>query len=68
MSITRETTVWCDGEGCYEWHQSSGPAAAARSEAKVMKWKIRKGLDLCPKCYKNASHDTINRSARTIEI
>jgi hypothetical protein len=48
MSVSRETTIWCDHEDCVEWVQcNTGSVADARREVKRGGWALRGGLDLC---------------------
>lgn len=61
MSTTHEITIWCDADGCFEWHQ--GSAKFVRDEAWGRGWRRRKIMrkvsggemklamsDLCPRC------------------
>jgi hypothetical protein len=51
MSVSHETTIWCDGEGCGQWEQAAGNAKMLRQDLKRRKWKqLSGGKDLCPSC------------------
>ena len=53
MSATKEVTLWCDADGCYEWtqlnnHESrSGSVSAARTYARRDRWTFVNGKDFC---------------------
>lgn len=56
MSITRISSVFCDGpdgdglcpHSC--WIAQTKDAASARREARAAGWVRRNGIDLCPEC------------------
>ncbi len=49
MSVTKETTVWCDS--CTEWHQSSDNAAKLRRDLHRQGWRtLPGGRDMCGDC------------------
>jgi hypothetical protein len=56
VSITKETTIWCDGilengDRCYNWEQ--GIELAGKLRALIRKergWVRREGRDLCGSC------------------
>lgn len=49
MSATKETTIWCDVEGCVEWVQIAvGRTGDARQEARMYGWRYASRRDLCP--------------------
>ena len=50
MSLSHETTVWCDGEGCGQWDQASGNAKSLHKELRKRGWAHSGKLDLCPAC------------------
>ena len=49
MSVTRQTTIWCDEEGCPEWIMADDETRQARGIAKQSGWVARQGgFDFCP--------------------
>lgn len=52
MSISKQTTIWCDGHNCGEWDQASEPADILRRQLRSIGWKVSQpgGKDYCPKC------------------
>ena len=48
MSTSRETTVWCDAEGCVRWSQHSGTKPQVRKEVRSYGWTLRDAKDFCP--------------------
>lgn len=52
MSVSRETTIWCDDDGCSpRWEQRSGNAADVRAEIAKNGWtRGPGGKDYCPAC------------------
>ncbi len=64
MSVTHETTIWCNGEGCVEWSQQSGGAAWARKVLARHGWSRGKGraVDLCPTCTKKSKERSKERA------
>lgn len=51
MSLTRETTVWCDNNECGVWRQASGSAYRLRRSLKREGWTHEPGgKDFCPRC------------------
>lgn len=56
MSWTKAVTIWCDTEGCSEWHEGEGSnsigdtssVAVGRARGKRVGWAYRGGRDLCP--------------------
>jgi hypothetical protein len=49
MSTTRETTLWCDADGCVQWEQvAERTDAGARRELRGLGWKRASGKDYCP--------------------
>lgn len=51
MSVTKETTIWCDS--CGVWEQSTDNAPEIRKVLKKEGWERHKGKDYCPKCVTN---------------
>lgn len=48
MSVTKETTIWCDADECVEWtQQNTGSVAEARRLAARSGWVQRGGKDFC---------------------
>ena len=49
MSVTKQTTVWCDIEGCIEWYcADTGSSVDARHEASItLDWRYVNRKDLC---------------------
>ena len=68
MSTTKETTIWCDSEGCCEWIQvcersDKGARASAARQTRpgsggpatgelVSGWRTIARKDYCPTCVK----------------
>jgi hypothetical protein len=50
MSISKETTIWCDCDGCVIWERLSLPPRKARKELIKYGWKRIKNKDVCPSC------------------
>jgi hypothetical protein len=50
MSVTREVTIWCDGEGCSLWEQGPTPARLLRQDLYKRGWRQIRGRDLCRSC------------------
>lgn len=59
MSTTKETTVWCDAEGCATWVQVCQRSDhAARNEARRDHgWRHRGGKDYCPEHARGGDRD-----------
>jgi hypothetical protein len=60
VSLSKETTVWCDG--CGEWEQSADPAPIARRRLPADGWRVgvtgeryREQTDYCPACASTAA-------------
>ena len=56
MTAKCETTIWCDGAGCFVW-SSETPMIAPRSRSVELRaalnsqgWYCSRFLDLCPRC------------------
>jgi len=52
MSVTRESTIWCDGTNadgltCGKWHQGMGSPSAVRAELKPRGWTRQGEQDFC---------------------
>lgn len=48
MSISKQTTLWCDEPGCDEWYAAdTGAVREARQEAWPYGWRRVSGKDLC---------------------
>lgn len=51
MSYTKNTTIWCDGEGCGQWVDGgSSTVAKARKRAQSESWTFKDDNDYCPVC------------------
>ena len=50
MSISKQTTVWCDD--CRDWKQQSATAAQLRKRLKKKGWTQEGTQDFCPACSK----------------
>lgn len=56
MSWSKSVTIWCDADGCNEWHDGEGSstigavetASRARRLGRNYGWAYRNGRDLCP--------------------
>lgn len=48
MSVSKETTIWCDS--CSVWEQSSDRAVVLRRELKRRRWAQEGAKDYCPEC------------------
>ena len=53
MTVSKETTIWCDSEDCGEWIQGPWGAVEQRRRGGYIR---RDGKDYCPKC-KSASKE-----------
>ncbi len=54
MSITKQTTIWCDG--CGTWEQKSATALEIRQELRKKGWIVNfletyERKDYCPACW-----------------
>jgi hypothetical protein len=61
MSISHETTIWCDYEDCGQWDQATGNAAMVRRDLKKKGWKVNLpgGKDFCPSCAFKATRQPV---------
>jgi hypothetical protein len=50
VTWTKTTTLWCDGEGCYEWVETSNSTVRATRRNADGWVHTRGGDDLCPGC------------------
>lgn len=58
MSITRETSVFCDI--CADWVRFTGTAKTARRLAALHGWGRRKGKDICKLCLQKSKEESDN--------
>ena len=64
MTVSRQTTIWCDG--CEVWEQYSGNATEVRATLKLHGWVYANRLDKCPKC-KTSSETTRANWLKSVE-
>ena len=53
MSISKSTTLWCDGyvKSCIEWYGLDGRRSAGlRRDARKLGWTQKDSKDYCPEC------------------
>lgn len=53
MTATKDVTLWCDGEDCFDW-VTTGDSQIPRTRQKAregkQRWGFRAGRDLCHEC------------------
>ena len=56
MGIEREHSVWCDGDGCVEWHGfgTARTKAQAAKQARYIGWTSKGTQWFCPACIRTA--------------
>lgn len=68
MSVSHETTLWCDSgdDKCAFWEMFPGRnRRKVRKEAKSYGWTFAKGKDYCPECSKKrGTWRVLNRSSK----
>lgn len=57
MSITKETTIWCDH--CGAWEESIENAPILRKQLKHRGWVKFKNQDYCPSCVQRQKYGLI---------
>lgn len=61
MSVTKETTIWCDYPDCGNFQQDPWLARQIRRRLREKGWKRRNGKDYCPE-HADASETVADRS------
>lgn len=58
MSLSKQTTVWCDYPDCGQWVMESGTAAEVRKSVKRSGWTQKGKQDFCEGCSKKRKEST----------